>query len=89
MNDKDDYIGFSIKTEDTPESREAFDSFFTFAKTYTKNDYTTALRFLLEAWEQNKNLSMVYEKLTALENEVMELKKVDKEPEEDSGKEVF
>lgn len=83
------YIRFSIKCDDTRENQKVHEAFKEFAKLECDNNYTIALRKLLESYQQDwkyESLSMrlmsVESAISAIEREKEEEKK---KPEEDEG----
>ena len=68
------YIRFSIKADDTKENQAVHDGFKEFSRVEADNNYTAALRKLLEYWEEDYKYSLLNGAIISLSNEVEELK---------------
>lgn len=76
------HIRFSIKADDTEENQKVHDAFRAFAKLETDNNFTQALRKLLENLERDWKFEMVWNKLEELETKVAALGKPKSEEKE-------
>jgi len=78
-------IRFSIKADDTEANQAVHDAFKEFAKIECDNNYTQALKALLQAYEDDWRFEQLNERLTEIE---MKLFKPDTEEKTEKTKEV-
>lgn len=86
------YIRFSIKAEDTLENMQVHAAFKEFCRVETDNNYTLGVRKLMEYYQGDFKIELLYNKLEELNamladlrGSVVELQKKPKEDEEDSS----
>jgi len=86
------YIRFSIKAEDTLENMQVHAAFKEFCRVETDNNYTLGVRKLMEYYQGDFKIELLYNKLEELNamladlrGSVVELQKKPKEEEEDSS----
>jgi DNA-binding MarR family transcriptional regulator len=73
------YIRFSIKADDTEENVKVHNAFKQFAKVECDNNYTQALRKLMEYYEGDFKYEMLWNKISEIESRLDEKKEVKKE----------
>lgn len=78
------FIRFSIKANDTAENQAIHDGFKEFARVECDDNYTLALKRLLEDYQGTAKFDVLYELIKALENDFISFKNSlkNKEPEE-------
>ncbi len=87
------HVRFSIKAEDTLENLQVHSAFKEFCRIETDNNYTLGLKKLLEYYQGDFKLELLYNKmeelnmtLNAVQGSVVELQK---KPQEDEDEEAF
>lgn len=80
------YIRFSIKANDTDENVKVHEAFKDFAKVECDDNYTLALRKLLEYYEMDVKYTIMYQKIEELEFNLKELENKLKEPKKENKK---
>ena len=69
------YVGFSIKAKDNKHNRAIVTSFLDFARIECGNNYTIAIKKLLENNQKDYLLEVISMKVVELENRINELTK--------------
>ena len=72
-------IRFSIKADDTEENQRVHDAFKKFSEIETDNNYTLALRKLLEFWESDWRYEQLSYRIAEIESRISEPEKKEKE----------
>ena len=83
------FIGFSVKAEDNDSNRAIIKSFLEFAKVECDNNYTLAIRKLMEGNQRDYLLEVLSGKILELENKLNEVKGVKKKEDDKKNDEVF
>ena len=71
-------IGFTISSEDTPDNKEVYNSFIAYAKEEANNDYTIALKRLLEHIQTDYKYEVLFDAIKLLEERVLVLETAEK-----------
>lgn len=83
------YIWLKMKAEDTEQNRAIHDAFREMANVECKDDYTLALGKLLEYYEMDAKVQLLYHEIESLRSEFIEYKKAQEEssktPVDDGG----
>ena len=85
----DGFIGFSVKAKDTESNRATIKSFLEFAKVECDDNYTIAIRKLIEGNQRDYLFEVLSAKILELENKLNEVKGVKKEKDDKKNDEVF
>ena len=78
-------IPIKTSAKDTEENQKVHDAFRSFSKAECDDNYTQALRKLLEFYQGDYKFEAIWDKLVALEQEVTTLKKPEELEKKDEG----
>ena len=84
-------VWLTIRADDTEHNRAVLGSFRDLARVECKNDYTIALRKLLEYYEADAKIELLWAAVTAMERRIEELEQFNekKTAKVDKDKEMF
>lgn len=79
------FIYLKLRAEDSETNRKVFDAFRMMAKVECRNDYTIALRKLLEYYEADAKIELLWRAMQAMENRIEELERAKTTKHNDEG----
>ena len=77
------HVGFSVKAKDTDHNRSIVEAFLNFAKTECADNYTLAIKRLLESYQNDYKHELLYDEIERLKKELRESKKENKDDEDE------
>ena len=83
------FVRFTVRATDNESNRHIHDAFKKFCELECDNNYTFGLRKLLEEYEEDAKIEMLWEQISLLQARVSELEDKTAKPQKKAEREMF